>query len=200
MRDLSEVVTAASVAIDAANAADPTSITWDGAEHPLALIQGRVAADWITRLSPSVDAAAMLAARAHHLRRWEVPRSSYPEGRAGYLRWRRDQKARHARDVAVLLDGAGADGALVARVQTLIERRDLRDPGCQVVEDAACLTFVELQLASTAATMARDKLVDVVRKTLVKMSPAAITAAQGLTLPAVSVEVIEQAAAALTDD
>ena len=41
----------------------------------------------------------LLAARAHHLRRWELPRDSYPVGRAGYLRWRRDQKAapRHGR-------------------------------------------------------------------------------------------------------
>ena len=57
------------------------------------------------RLLEAPSDALRIAARAHHLRRWEVPRSSYPEGRAGYLRWRRDQKARHAREVADVLAG-----------------------------------------------------------------------------------------------
>ena len=76
---------------------------------PLALAQGRLAEAWVARLDPEASDALRLAARAHHLRRWALPRSDYPEGRAGYLRWRRAQRERHARDLAAILDGAGVD-------------------------------------------------------------------------------------------
>ena len=78
-------------------------------DEPLALAHGRLAAEWIDRLVPDADDTLKLAARAHHLRRWELPRADYPEGRAGYLRWRRDQKRRHAADVEALLVAAGYD-------------------------------------------------------------------------------------------
>ena len=79
-------------AIDEANAADPRE--HDGV--PLSLAQGRKAEEWVVRLDPDASDALRLAARAHHLRRWELSRSDYPEGRAGYLRWRRAQRERHA--------------------------------------------------------------------------------------------------------
>lgn len=117
----------------------------------------------------------MLAARAHHLRRWAVPRSSYPEGRAGYLRWRRDQKDRHATEVVPLLAAAGYGEAVTNRVQVLLRRVRL-DPasGTQTIEDAACLAFVETQLAEVADRLDRGKVVDVLRRTIAKMSPAAL--------------------------
>lgn len=166
---------AAAAAIDAANAADPTAIAVRGVVQPLALAHGRLAAEWALRLRPDAPAAVLLAARAHHLRRWEVPRATYPEGRPGYLRWRRDQKARHAEDVAVILTGAGYGQAEIARVQSLIRREGLgSDPDTQLVEDAACLVFVETQLVSTAEALDRDHLVEVLHKTARKMSPEAL--------------------------
>ena len=98
---------AAVVAIDAANAEDPNHVVVRGDDVPLALAHGRLAAEWIDRLVPDADDTLRLAARGHHLRRWELPRSSYPEGKAGYLRWRRDQKQRHAGLVRLFRAGFG---------------------------------------------------------------------------------------------
>src|SRR3954470_14587859 len=163
---------AAAAAIDDANDDDPNRVTVRGATMPLALAHGRLAADWIERLVDEPDEALLLAARAHHLRRWELPRSDYPEGRAGYLRWRRDQKSRHARDVAALLQEAGYEAATIERVQALIRRDGLAagDPGAQAVEDAACLVFLETQLTEVAGKLEHDHLVDVLRKSARKMS------------------------------
>jgi hypothetical protein len=162
-------------AIDAANAGDPTTVGVRGSIEPLALVHGRLAAAWVRRLRPDASEVVLLAARAHHLRRWEVPRSSYPDGRAGYLRWRRDQKARHATEVAAILAPAGYDDAEIARVQALIKRDGLgADPDTQLVEDAACLVFVETQLVSTAAMLEPGHMVTVLHKTATKMSPEAI--------------------------
>jgi hypothetical protein len=162
-----EAIDRARSAIDAANAADPNE--HDG--EPLALLQGRLAEGWVVRLDPDASAALRLAARAHHLRRWVVPRASYPDGRAGYLRWRRDQKQRHAAELRELLEGAGVDSAIVERAAAIVAKVGLgRDPEVQVFEDAVCLTFLETQLGETADRLDVDHMTSVIAKTLTKMS------------------------------
>jgi hypothetical protein len=168
VRDLSPRYQAAVAAIDAANAADPNEVDVRGERVALALIHGRLATEWIEQLVDEPDETLMIAARAHHLRRWELARDSYPAGRAGYLRWRRDQKARHARDVATILEPCGYGPAEIEQVQRLIRRESI--DGTQAVEDAACLVFIETQLGSIAERMDHDLLIDVIRKTARKMS------------------------------
>ncbi|MDP2289705.1 MAG: DUF4202 domain-containing protein [Actinomycetota bacterium] len=168
---------AAVAAIDAANAADPTVIEVRGAEHPLAQVHGRLAAEWVAQLHSDARESWLLAARAHHLRRWELPRTHYPDGKAGYLRWKRDQRQRHGRDVGELLVRVGYDAETIERVQALVRRDNLAtDPGSQAVEDAACLVFIETQLADIAGKLDHHHLIDVIRKTAKKMSPAALAA------------------------
>ena len=176
---------AAAAAIDAANADDPTAVLVRGSSHPLAQIHGVLADEWVVRLvglgaefdGTGADVELVrLAARAHHLRRWEVPRSSAPEGRAGYLKWRKDQKARHAELVAAMLATCAYDIGEIARVQSLIRREGLGrgDVGTQAVEDAACLVFVETQLADVARRLTPQHLGEVIRKTARKMSAAGV--------------------------
>lgn len=175
MRRLSTRLAAAFAAIDAANEADPTTVMVRGGGEPLALAHGRLASLWIDRLAPGASDALRLAVRAHHLRRWEVPRASYPDGRPGYLRWRRDQKARHARDVESLLVAAGYGPDVIVRTQELIRRDGLAtDPEAQAVEDAACLAFLETQLGQLAGRVDPELMASVIRKTARKMSPAAL--------------------------
>jgi hypothetical protein len=127
-----------------------------------------LAAEWIEKLVDEPDEALLLAARAHHLRRWELRRDSYPAGRPGYLRWRKDQKVRHANDVAAILRPCGYDDAEIERVQRLIRREPL--DGAQAVEDAACLVFIETQLAEFAERTEHELTISVIRKTARKMS------------------------------
>lgn len=182
-------------AIDAANADDPNS--WGG--QPLALAQGRLAHTWVVRLDPAASDALQLAARAHHLRRWVVPRSSYPEGRPGYLRWRRDQKQRHSAELGDLLSGAGLAADVVERASTIVAKVGLgTDPEVQVFEDAVCLTFVETQFDETADRLDRDRMVEVVAKTLSKMSEAGRAAALTLDLDARAATIVTDALARLS--
>jgi hypothetical protein len=179
-------------AIDAANAADPTRVAVRGAEHPLALVHGRLAAEWVLLLDPTVDDIVRLAAQAHHLRRWELPRSVYEPGRAGYLKWKRDQRRRHADDLAALMRNAQYPAVDVAAAQAAVRREGA---GGQLVEDAACLVFIETQLASVAAQLDRDHLLDVIRKTAKKMSPEAIAAVATIPLGADEQAVLAEALA-----
>jgi len=157
-------------AIDAANATDPRS--HDG--EPLALAQGRRAEEWAVRLDPDASDALRLAARAHHLRRWELPRSDFPEGRAGYLRWRKAQRDRHAKGLVAILDDAGVDGSTSAKAAEIVAKQGLgSDPEVQTFEDAVSLTFLETELRPTLDRLDDDtKAADIVSKTLAKMSAA----------------------------
>jgi hypothetical protein len=158
-------------AIDAANADDPNTIVIDGVVRPKEQAHAEMMTQWVRRLDPDADEAQLLAARAHHLRRWSLPRSEYPEGRSGYLRWRTELKARHASEVSTILAGCGYPPHVIERVQRIIRKEHLRtDPATQTHEDALCLVFLETQLADVGGQLGDDKTVDVLRKTLVKMS------------------------------
>ena len=191
MRNLSARYDAASAAIDAANAEDPNLVEVRGQSRPLALAHGQLAVEWIKRLIAEPDDTVLLAARAHHLRRWELPRDTYPAGRAGYLRWRRDQKARHAADIVAILESSGYDASEIEMVQQLVRRESV--DGAQSVEDAACLVFIETQLASLAARMDHDLMVDVIRKTARKMSPAGLDLVGSIPLGAREQELLAEA-------
>jgi tRNAThr (cytosine32-N3)-methyltransferase len=170
-----DVRTRALAALDAAHAADPRR-TPEGRPAEAAYVE-RVAA-WLGRLLPEASDALMLAARAQHLERWAIPRDAYPRDRTGYLKWRKAIQQRQGQRVAEILRAAGCDDALVARVAALVAKAVPRgDPEGPALEDAACLVFLEAELAAFADAhredYAREKLVDIVRKTWIKMSPAA---------------------------
>ncbi len=191
---MSERFDRAIAAIDAANADDPATIVVDGVERSKELAHAELMTEWVRRLDPAATEEQLLAARAHHLRRWTIPRSSYPEGRSGYLRWRRDLQRQHAAQVGEILADAGYDSASIGRVQAIIRKERLAsDPAVQTHEDALCLVFFETQAVELADQLGADKTVDVVAKTLYKMSPAGIDALLALDLPAALRSVVMRA-------
>lgn len=162
-------------AIDAANADDPHTLEVRGEVRPKEQVHAELMTQWLERLDPEATEAQHLAARAHHLRRWTLPRSSHPDGRAGYLRWRTALRRQHAEEVAAILEAEGYDGATIGRVQQIVRKEGLgHDPQVQVHEDALCLVFLETQLAATVDRLGDDKMVEVIAKTAGKMSPAAL--------------------------
>ena len=181
-------------AIDAANAEDPTRVVVRGVEQPKEVAHAGLATEWLERLRPDASEALRLAVRAHHLRRWAIPRHSYPDGRPGYLRWRTALKQLHAAEVGRILGDVGYDAETIERVQDVVRKRGLgTDPEVQVLEDVLCLVFLETQLHDLAAKLAPDHIVEVVRKTLPKMSDEAKRAALALDLDPADRAVLERA-------
>jgi hypothetical protein len=84
---------------DEANAQDPNTELIGGQPMPKELVYGQRLSARLAAFAPDAPETVKLAARAQHIRRWEVPRDSYPEGRAGYLKWRTDLYKRHG-DIA----------------------------------------------------------------------------------------------------
>ncbi len=195
-----EQLSAAEAAVDLANGEDPRLITLAGSTGPMEQIMGARAADWVRRLDPSADPAQLLAARAHHFRRWTRPRADYPEGRAGYLRWRADAKRAHAEEVGGVLTSVGIDAAVIDRVGRIIRKEGLGDdPQVGIHEDAVCLTFLEAQLDPTAVRLGDDHMVAVLAKTIRKMTPAGIETVAHLDLSEAGAALVHCAVAMLAE-
>src|SRR5688572_14815512 len=127
-------------AFDQANAEDPAHEQVGGVARPRELVHAERLAAWVERLEPSPSEALRLAARCQHLQRWKIPRSSYPDGRVGYLRWRTQLARFHADRAAEILASAGYERALIDQVRRINLKQGMRsDPDVQTMEDALCL-------------------------------------------------------------
>jgi hypothetical protein len=167
---------------DAANREDPNQEIVDGVAQPKEWVYGRRMSLWLDRLVPDASEPLRLAVRGQHLRRWTIPRDRYPMDGAGYKRWRATLSRFHADEAGAILREVGYGDDEIARVKALIRKERLEtDPDAQALEDAACLVFLESGFADFARKHPREKVIDILRKTWVKMSPRA--QAEALKLP-----------------
>ena len=179
--------------IDLANADDPNEIEVRGERLPKELAHATLASEWIARLIDQPSLALRLATRAHHLRRWSVPRSDYPEGRSGYLVWRQALKQQHADEASRILDASGYDSDTIDHVARIILRKNLTgDSEAQALEDALCLVFFETQLAELAGRLGGEKTRSVGVKTLRKMSPLGRSLALELPIDSTYIELLRE--------
>lgn len=163
---------------DAENSRDPNLETVDGKSYPRELIYAQWLTDWVLKLTPKASEPLRLAARCQHICRWEIPRSSYPMDKPGYLRWRADLKKFHADKSGKILREAGYDETIVQRVQELNLKKNFpNDPEVCVLEDALCLVFLERQLAPLATKSDDEKMINALQKSWKKMTTAARTEA-----------------------
>jgi hypothetical protein len=181
---------AAIEAFDTANVEDPTKI----AGIPAELIYARRMTNRLNHLYPDAGEALHLAARSQHIRRWMVPRSKYPITRAGYHQWRTFLYSFHADTAAEILRKSGYDDAMVSRVRSLLKKEKLKtDPEMQMLEDVACMVFLESYFADFAAKHDEEKVIGILRRTWKKMSPHAHAAALQLQLSPQVRQLIEKA-------
>lgn len=170
-------------AIDAANAEDPRKIDGRAFES---LYAERMSAR-LSALYPNASDLLKIAARAQHLRRWEIPRGDYPEGRKGYNEWRRACRAHHAKLAGEIMRANGYGEAEIAHVGALVRKEQLKkDPESQALENVAAVVFLEHYFGDFLAKYHGyddDKLIDILGKTLCKMSPRGHAAALSLPLP-----------------
>ena len=175
---------AAFAAFDAANAADPRYANKEGQEIPYELLYARRMTEELDRFAPDASEPLRLAARAQHLERWRSPREDYPMDREGYLRWRADLKKFHAARAQEILSALNYDAAVCERVAFLLQKKRLkRDEDTQTLEDVICIVFLKHYAADFAAGHPTDKVLDILRKTLRKMSDRGRAAALAAELP-----------------
>lgn len=182
--------------VDEANAEDPRSETVNGEDQPKELIYGQRMSAWLDRIAPDAPEAVRLAVRAQHIRRWEIPRESYPMDRPGYRAWRTDLGKFHARTAAVILREVGYDDETISHVESILRKERLKtDPDSQLLEDVACMVFLDHYFEDFIDEHEEPKLVNIVRRTWAKMSDRGHAAALKLDLSDRARKIVEKALA-----
>jgi hypothetical protein len=184
------------VKIDAALAQDPNLMEIDDQLQPVAVVHAKKRSAWVDVLAGKAASEALqIAARAQHIRRWEIPRDSYPRDRIGYLKWRTDLQQFHAAKTAEIMQAFGYDEAAISRVKALMTKKRLKqDPEVQILEDALCLVFLETQFSQFAQNEP-DKITNILQKTWKKMSPQGQQLALQLPMDEAARAIIERALA-----
>ncbi|KAI4125281.1 MAG: hypothetical protein LQ338_004353 [Usnochroma carphineum] len=157
--------------IDEAHAQDPNTIRSEGKEIPYELVYSNKMSDYLDKCNANASETLRLAIRAQHLRRWEVPRSSYAMNKTGYHLWRTYLKKRQAELAAQICLDSGYSSEDAGRVAALVRKENLKqDAETQTLEDVACLVFLDDQFEEFEKEHDEAKILNILRKTWGKMS------------------------------
>ncbi|KAI9369958.1 hypothetical protein BJX61DRAFT_121967 [Aspergillus egyptiacus] len=197
--------------IDAAHAQDPnlTTPTNFNAQIPYELHYANKMSHYLSLRSPAASDALRLAVRAQHLRRWEVPRTDFPATKLGYHSWRSHLAKRQAGIARELCLQGGYEEDFAGRVAALVAKEGLKKAAAdaagseneevQVLEDVACLVFLEDQLEGFASgyggVEGEEKVLGILRRTWAKMSPRGRELALEMELGERGRELVERALA-----
>jgi hypothetical protein len=148
----------------------------------------------LEQFKPGSPEYIKLAVHCQHIGRWKIPRNTYPDGKKGYIAWRNKLKDFHADMAGSILAECGYDRETIDKVKDLLEKKDLRsNPDTQLLEDVACMVFLEFYLEEFAARHDDTKVIDILAKTLKKMSNAAIAVATTFALSGKMKELLTRA-------
>jgi len=169
--------------IDEANAQDPRIENAAGSSQPRELLFSRRVFEWVQKLVSAPSEELLLSARAHTLKRWEIPRDRYPKTTVGYHEWRDACAEHHADEAARILRNAGYDEEMIARVSGFITRTNWPgDAEACALEDADCLVFLETKLAKYLDEWDEEKTLRILKRSFKKMTPQARELAKAMPL------------------
>jgi hypothetical protein len=157
-------------AFDNYNKQDPSVFTWEGVSYPQEYFLALKLYEWVLKLDPNASEELLLASRSQHIGRWESPRESYPMDREGYLKWRKDLAHFHADKAAEIMRSEGFGNDVIDRTRQIILKQKIKvDNEVQTMENALCLVFLQFQYEDFLHKHSPEKVVNILRKSLLKM-------------------------------
>ena len=158
--------------IDTANREDPRTEIIDGQAHPRELLFAQRVYKWVEQLVTDPSDDLLLAARAHTLRRWVIPRDQYPMTTVGYHQWRNALAQFHAVEAESILRAVGYSDDNIQKIKAFITKNNWPEnhEAC-ALEDADCLVFLETKLRDYIDAWEESKTLRILERTLRKMTP-----------------------------
>lgn len=157
--------------IERVHAEDPSGETEGGTWYPSELVYSRRMLAMLELFSTDNSNTLKLAVQCQHLKRWGIPRSGYPYDRRGYHQWRRVVMEFQLQQTHSILSGVGIDEAdMLWIIDTLRNQGDKTKPASQIVMDTACLVFLKWYMEPFATKHESEKVIDIMKKTMRKMS------------------------------
>lgn len=179
---------------DKLNALDPNKIKSKGEIYPKELLYSNRMTDTLLSYDSNPSEIMQLTVRCQHLCRWEIPRSTYEQNRTGYLKWRKDLSKFHVQKTSIILKDLEFEEDTINKVTDLLKKKGLKtNPEVQLLEDVVCLVFLEYYFEQFSNKYNDEKMIEILRKTWVKMSYKAQARALKLKFSARSENLIKQA-------
>lgn len=180
--------------IDKANSEDINTYQVSGLEYPKELLYSQRMLRKLLQFDPNASKALQIAARGQHLCRWKIGRKEYPMDRVGYLKWRETLKKMHADLTVDILKQVGFDEQFKDRVKAIILKKLIKkNEESQTLEDTICLVFLDYYFDEFIEKHNDDKLIDILKKTWVKMSDKGHAAALKLPFSEKGLALVKQA-------
>jgi hypothetical protein len=180
--------TAAIADIDRANADDARTIVVEGRPRPYEVVYSERMTGRLAAMYPEASELLRIAAHGQHVRRFDIPRAQFAQGRDGYNEWRRTCREHHAKLLRDIMSRHGYDGKDIEHVGKLVKKEQLKkDQESQALENVVDVVFLEHYFEEFYGKYSHyddTKIVDIIGKTLRKMSPKGHQAALALDLPA----------------
>jgi hypothetical protein len=184
--------------IDEANAADPRIVEHEGGKTAFESLYSERMLEVLGQLYPEAGELMHIAARAQHIRRRDIARSDYEEGRKGYNMWRAAMRRHHAAIIGEMMERAGYDGDEISLVQGWVQKKHLkRDADSQALENVVDVVFLKYYLEDFARKYSHyddEKMIDILARTLRKMSPRGHGAALEIDYPEPLARLVREAA------
>lgn len=199
--------TAVIAVIDKANADDPRTIVADGEARPYEVVYSERMTRRLEAMYPEASELLRIAAHGQHVRRFDIARSGFAQGREGYNEWRRTCREHHAKLLDDIMSRNGYAEAEIKHVTKLVKKEQLKkDKESQALENVVDVVFLEHYFDEFHGKYPHyddAKIIDIIGKTLRKMSPKGHQAALALDLPprtrALVLAAVEREAAALAN-
>jgi hypothetical protein len=173
--------------IDAANSGDARTLATAGGAHPYEVVYAERMSRRLEAMYPEASELLRIAARGQHVRRFDIPRAQFPEGRDGYNEWRRTCREHHAKLLGEIMRRHGYDSHDIEHVAQLVKKEQLKkDKESQALENVVDVVFLDHYFDEFYGKYSRyddAKIIDIIGKTLRKMSPKGHQAALALDLP-----------------
>ena len=168
---------------DTYNSKDPKKTLVNNQEVPNAVLYAQRMTKMLNEFETGASDQLKLAARSQHIGRWAIPRNQFPQDRKGYLQWRGQLKIHHANIASEIMEKVGYDISTISMVKDLLMKKQLKqNPETQTLEDVICLVFLEYYFDDFSKDHEEEKLVNILKKTIVKMSEKGVEAALNLAL------------------
>ena len=171
-------------AIDDVNQCDPNKSEFQGQLIANEILYSQRMSSCLAKFWPNSNEYLTIAVHAQHIKRWHLKRNSYPEGKQGYLTWRKELGIMHAQLTKELMIDNGYNEEQANITACIIRKEKLkRNQDSQTLEDVACLVFLQYYFDEFAAKHEDEKVISILQKTWKKMSDRGHKIALSLTLP-----------------
>jgi Domain of unknown function (DUF4202) len=173
--------------IDGANADDPRTIGVAGATRPYEVVYSERMTERLAAMYPEASELLRIAARGQHIRRFDIPRARFAQGRDGYNEWRRNCRDHHAKLLGDIMGWHGYTSQDIEHVAKLVKKEQLKkDKESQALENVVDVVFLDHYFDEFYGKYSHyddAKIIDIIGKTLRKMSPKGHQAALALDFP-----------------